>query len=305
MGAVFLSYNYFMLLLMPVFDIGEQVRSLQRTMASLKRINELFLTRSAITDEGTDVLPDRALSVELENVTFGYDEDRKVLSNVSFHLPTGERMGILGRTGSGKTTLTRLLLRLYDATSGAVRLDSTDIRDIKVADLRRHVGMVTQDVQLFQATLRENLTLFDTTVDDAEIIGVLRKLGLREWFHSLPEGLDTRLSAGGGGLSGGEAQLLALTRVFLQRPGLVILDEPSSHLDPATESILRTALEHLFENRTVIIIAHRLATVEQVDQILILENGQVVENGPREALLNDPNSHYRNLLRHGMDEVLG
>ena len=164
--------------------------------------------------------------------------------------------------------------------------------------------MVTQDVQLFRATVRENLTFFDPQIPDARIWGALGELGLDGWARGLPEGLDTIIGAGGAGLSAGEAQLLAFTRVFLRDPGLVILDEASSRLDPATERLIEHAVERLLEGRTGIIIAHRLATVRRADGILILDGGRIAEHGLRELLERDPSSRFAGLLRTGVEEVL-
>src|SRR5581483_5887822 len=164
-------------------------------------------------------------------------------------------------------------------------------------------GIVTQDVQLFQASVRDNLTLFDPSIPDARIIEVLDDLGMGEWLRSLPDGLDTELGSGAG-LSAGEAQLLAFARVFLRDPGLVILDEASSRLDPATERLIERAVDRLLADRTGIIIAHRLATVLRADDILILEDGRIREYGPRETLRHDPASRFAELLRTGMEEVL-
>ena len=226
-----------------------------------------------------------------------------VLHDVSFTLAPGTTLGLLGRTGSGKTTLTRLLFRLYDPTAGELRLGGREVRDLRLADLRRHVGMVTQEIQLFHASVRDNLAFFDPAIPDARILAALRELGLWDWYESLPDGLDTKL-AGGGGLSAGEAQLLAFVRVFLKDPGLIILDEASSRLDPATEQRLTQAMARLLEGRTAIIIAHRLPTVQRADQIMILEAGRVREFGPREALASDPTSRFAQLLRAGLEEAL-
>jgi ATP-binding cassette subfamily B protein len=227
-----------------------------------------------------------------------------VLSDIIFDLPAGKVLGLLGRTGSGKTTLTRLLFRLYDPQLGRVLLGGSDLCDLALADLRARVGMVTQDVQLFAASIRDNLTLFDRTIDDARIERALGELGLREWAAALPAGLDTRIGAGGLGLSAGEAQLLAFARVFLRDPGLVILDEASSRLDPATERLLERAIGRLLQGRTAIVIAHRLGTVQRADEIMILDGGRVAEHGPRAALAADPGSRFAGLLRTGMEEVL-
>ncbi len=172
------------------------------------------------------------------------------------------------------------------------------------SDLRRHIGMVTQDVQLFAATVRDNLTLFDPDIPDARVLEVLRDLGLYGWFQSLPSGLDTELGSAGGGLSAGQAQLLAFARVFLKDPGLVILDEASSRLDPATEQLIERAVDKLLRGRTGIIIAHRLPTVQRADEIVILEEGEILERGPRALLASDPDSHFAHLLRTGLEEVL-
>ena len=173
-----------------------------------------------------------------------------------------------------------------------------------LGNLREHVGMVTQEVQLFHATLRDNLTLFDEHIPDDRILEAIAALGLRPWYDALPSGLDSMLASGGGGLSAGEAQLLAFTRIFLRDPGLVILDEASSRLDPATEQLIERAVEKLLVNRTGIIIAHRLHTVYRADEILILEDGVAAEHGAREQLMRDPHSRFASLLRTGLEQTL-
>jgi ATP-binding cassette subfamily B protein len=226
-----------------------------------------------------------------------------VLHDVSFHLAPGRVLGLLGRTGSGKTTLTRLLFRLYDPVAGTIRLGDTDIRDLAFADLRARVAVVTQDVQLFQASIRDNLTFFSPRIGDDQLETALRDLGLWEWVLARG-GLDAVLSSGGQGLSAGEAQLLAFARVFLKNPGLVILDEASSRLDPATERLLERAMRRLLQGRSAIIVAHRLGTVQRADEILILDGGHIAEQGPREQLAADSGSTFYRLLRTGMEEAL-
>jgi ATP-binding cassette subfamily B protein len=231
-----------------------------------------------------------------------------ILRDVSFHLAAGRVLGVLGRTGSGKTTLTRLLLRLYDPAAGAVKLGGVDLRHVGLDDLRDRVGMVTQDVQLFSASLRDNIAFFDPAISDARIIAALDALGLRDWLRAMPQGLDTRLAAGGAGMSAGEAQLLAFTRLLLKDPGLIILDEAASRLDPITEQRLERAITRLLHGegsrRSGIIIAHRLRTVQRADDILILEGGRVVEYGPRARLAADPGSRFYRLLQTGVEEAL-
>jgi ABC-type multidrug transport system fused ATPase/permease subunit len=227
-----------------------------------------------------------------------------VLHDVTFDLPPGRVLGVLGRTGSGKTTLTRLLFRLYDPAQGSIRLGGVDLRDAGLGDLRTRVGLVTQEIHLFHASVRDNLTFFDRSIPDARILAVLDDLGLGAWYRGLPRGLDTKLAPGGSGLSAGQAQLVAFARVFLKDPGLVILDEASSRLDPATERQVEHAVDRLLAGRTGIIIAHRLGTVGRADRILILERGRLVETGPRAALAADPDSPFAQLLQRGLEEVL-
>ncbi|MCB9148743.1 MAG: ABC transporter ATP-binding protein [Caldilineaceae bacterium] len=308
LGAVYLIYNYTELLRDPIAQLRHQLTELQQAEASIKRINTLLTTSTRLTDgpQPSHVLPAGPLAVELTNVAFSYadEPDETVLDDLSFALQPGRVLGLLGRTGSGKSTLARLLLRLYDPTGGTLRVGGIEPSAVPLAAYRRRVGMVTQDVQLFQASVRDNLTFFDPTIPDAHIEEVLVDLGLGPWLHGLPSGLQSALAAGGAGLSAGQAQLLALARIFLTDPGLVIMDEASSRLDPATEMLLERAIDKLLHNRTAILIAHRLGTVQRADEILILEQGRIIEHDDRIVLAARPESRFAQLLRTGMAEVL-
>jgi ATP-binding cassette subfamily B protein len=303
LGTVYLVFTYSQLLSRPIESIARQLQDLQQAGASLARIRALLAERSAILP-GPNCLPPGALSVEFSGVAFGYESAEPILGDVSFALPAGGVLGLLGRTGSGKTTLTRLLFRFYDPAQGVVRLGGQPLPSLRLDELRRRVGLVTQDIQLFHAPVRDNLTFFDRAIPDDRILAVLQELGLWDWYLSLPHGLDTRLAPAGGGLSAGQAQLLAFARVFLQDPSVVILDEASSRLDPATEQHLEDAIDRLLAGRTAIIIAHRLGTVQRADTILILDQGRALEHGPREQLARDPSSHFARLLQVGLQEVL-
>lgn len=306
LGTAYLITYYISMLAEPLQAIREQVEDFQQAAAALQRIDALFTLQPQVVDPpgASRSLPDGALEVAFDGVSFYYEDNDLVLHEVSFAIRPGRVLGILGRTGSGKSTLTRLLFRLYDPTQGAVFLGGADLRQVNLADLRRRVGMVTQDVQLFQASVRENLVFFNPEIPLTLLEEVLRSLHLWEWVSALPQGLDTQLAAGGQGLSAGEAQLLAFARVFLKNPGLLILDEASSRLDPSTESLLERAVDRLFAGRTGVVIAHRLKTVERADDILILDEGRVVEYGPRAALAADPASRFYQLLKTGLEEVM-
>ena len=301
-GTVFLVVQYTAMLRHPLDQIGRQLNDLQRATAGLQRIEVLQRTTSRIQD-GTETLPTSgAISIEFDDVTFNYIEGDPVLKKISFNLAPGKVLGLLGRTGSGKTTITRLLFRLYEPNMGEIRLGGMPIAKVQLDNLRQHVGLVTQDVQLFYATVRDNITLFDPTIADSQILVVIEDLGMSVWYESLPKGLDTVITSGG--LSAGEAQLLAFARVFLKDPGIIILDEPSSRLDPATEQQIDRAVQKLLHNRTGIIIAHRLGTVERVNEIMILEDGEIREYGDREHLVQNPNSRFSQLLKTGLEEVI-
>lgn len=295
-GTAYLVVQYVALVRRPIEQITQQLQELQKAAGGLIRVDALRQVTTKVPDSGTRPLPQGALSIEFDAVSFAY-EAAPVLRDVSFVLPAGTVLGLLGRTGGGKSTITRLVSRLYDPVLGSVRLGGVDLRNVDRASLRKAVGVVTQDVQLFGATIRDNLTFFDTSRTDDEIMAVLDRAGLGDWIRTL--GLDKRLGASGAGLSAGEQQLLAFSRVFLQDPQVVILDEPSSRLDPATESRLAEAAERLFSGRTVVVVAHRLDTVRRSDRIMVVDAGRVVEHGDREALAADSHSRYARLLMAG------
>ena len=307
LGTVYLIFHYTQMLVMPINRFTQQLDSFQRASAAISRITELDAVRKTVLDppaEDQVELPvGEPLSVQFDGVTFAYGED-PVLSNVGLHLEPGRVLGLLGRTGSGKTTMTRLLFRLYDPTAGVVRVGGEDIRRMAVEHLRRHISMVTQDVRLFHGTVRDNLTFFDESIPDERLVGVIDELHMRPWLDSLPDGLDTRLLSEGGGLSAGEAQLLAFARVFLKGSGVLILDEASSRLDRSTEQMIERAVDRLVRDRTVIVIAHHLATIRRCDEIAILENGRLVEHGERERLAADDSTRFHRLLQTGLEEVL-
>lgn len=304
MGTAFLIVHYMALMARPLRELSAQVEQLQGVGASIERVAELVDERGTLL-EGTRRLEARGpISLQFDHVDFGYEPGDPVLKDVSVDLAPGAVMGLLGRTGSGKTTMARLMFRLYDVDRGAVLVGGHNVRELTRASLMHNVAMVTQDVQLFRASVRDNLTFFDRSFPDDVLLEVLKNVELWEWFKRQPGGLDTVLDTDGRSMSAGEAQLLAFARVLLKDPALVVLDEASSRLDPATEAKIERTIDKLFVNRTAIVIAHRLGTVQRADDILILDSGRVRESGPRRELLEDPDSEFSRLMAVGLEEVL-
>ena len=296
LGTVFMIIQYINVLQGPLMSITKQVESLQRFRAAVQRVEELFESKSTIVDgSGTD-LPDGPFSVSFDNVSFSYDSDKPILENVTFTVGLGEVLGVVGKTGSGKTTLSRLLFRFYNPDDGYISIDNRPIEDYKVINIRRRISLVTQDVQLFNASIRDNLTFFDKQIDDLALKESIENVGLSSWLKTLPNGLDTRIGNDQFGLSAGQSQLLALARIFLSNPGLVILDEASSRLDPATEDLIEKAIDKLLTNRTAIVIAHRSVTINKADKIIVMDDGRIAESGSRQDLQNNPDSRFYQLL---------
>lgn len=303
-GTVYLFIHYISLLEEPLWAMTHEIDTFQTIGACVERLSEFRKLQPEVVDgPGVEAVPG-PLGLAFEGVTFSYSGNDSVLSGLSFSQKPGSVLGLLGRTGSGKTTLARLIFRLYDPQAGRITLGGTDLRQFQLNALRQRVALVTQDVQLFRASVRDNLTFFDRSIPDERILATLEQLELGEWLRGLPNGLETELETGSRSLSAGEAQLLAFGRVFLRDPGLVILDEASSRLDPATEQKLERAIDKLLQGRTAIIIAHRLHTVQRADDILILEDGQTSEYGARQALAADPASRFAQLLQTGLEEML-
>lgn len=302
-GSVFLVFRYTEMLRQPTNQIRNEIQDLQQAGASLNRIGNLLARRSAIVDGPGHELPPGPFALDLDGVWFAYGASNPVLRDVTLHIAPGKVLGIIGRTGSGKTTLTRLIPRFHDPVAGVVRLNGVDLRTMATAAVRARIGIVTQAVHLFDASLRDNLTLFDDDVPEGRLIDVLGAVGLGAWFDALPDGLETALGAGALGLSSGQAQVLACARVLLRDPDLVILDEPSSRLDPATERLIHDALARLLIGRTGVIVAHRLQTFDLADDVLILEDGVVMEHGSRVELAGDPASRYAAVRSGAVMEV--
>ncbi|MFN5059614.1 MAG: ABC transporter ATP-binding protein [Chloroflexota bacterium] len=305
-GLILMTILYGEMIVWPIRNIASEIDQLQQAAAGIVRVAELQNIKSKLTDGQADV-PHEVPALSFEDVTFAYTDGEvdaaPVLKNVSFQVPAGQTVGLLGRTGSGKSTLIRLLFRLYDVTSGRITINGTALPDFRLESLRQHVGLVTQDVQLFYATIRDNLTFFNTDISDEQLYAALRMLGLERWLQRQPEGLDTLLTSTNM-LSAGEAQLIALARVYLKQPQVIILDEATARIDAETERMVERALDTVLAGKTTIIIAHRLQTVRRCDYIAILSQGTLSEYGKESELRDTPSSRYATLLRHGSTEEL-
>jgi ABC-type multidrug transport system fused ATPase/permease subunit len=294
-GSALVLVAYMQMLRAPLMNISSQFQGFEETLASVRRICEVLDESSEIAG-GSAHLTSAPPALQFVDVSFSYEDGGEGLRDLSFRLEAGERLGVIGRTGSGKTTLTRLIFRFYDPEQGRIELGGADLRSLRLDSLRRHVGLVTQDVQVFHASVRDNVTFWDPAVSDDRVLLALHALGLGAWYRSLPDGLDTVIGAGGRGLSAGEAQLLAFIRVFLRDPGLVVLDEATSRLDPLTERVIETSTDRLLSGRTAVVVAHRLRTLSKVDKVLALADGRAVELGRRTELEASPTSELSRLL---------
>ena len=292
-GTAFLLFQYVLLIAQPLEEVVHELETVQKANGAMTRVARLMDVRPRVLDEGTTSPPPGPLAIEAEGVSFDYGDERVVLDHVDVTIAAGRSVGIIGRTGSGKTTFSRLVLRLVEPTAGRLSLGGVPIEEIPVTELRRRVALVPQEVELFAGTVRDNVTLFDDAPSDADVEAALRRVGLDALAAG---GVRRELGPGGAGLSAGEAQLLALARVWLRDPDVVVLDEATARVDPETERRLESAVVDLMAGRTTLVIAHRLSTLRSVDEIMVFDQGRLVEHGDRAALAGADESRFAHLL---------
>ena len=273
-------------LLWPLTRLGQTFDLYQRAMASITRVMDLLDTPIVI-HPGDKSLPASGIKgeVNLDNITFAYNQRQPVIKNLSLHIQAGQTIAIVGATGSGKSTLVKLLLRLYEVQSGKITLDGRDIKDIVVWDLRRGIGLVSQDVFLFHGTVRENISYGSPDATMSQIIEAAKVAEADKFIGELPEGYDTIVGERGQKLSGGQKQRIAIARAILKDPPILVLDEATSAVDNETEAAIARSLEKITQHRTTIAIAHRLSTIRHSDCIYVMDYGQLIEQGTHEQLL--------------------
>jgi ATP-binding cassette subfamily B protein len=299
----FITYNlYLALLIWPLRMIGMWIGQYQRAVASGERIFQVLDEHADITYPAVPrALPDGGGEVRFEGVTFGYEADRPVLHELDLELVPGSTVALIGRTGSGKTTLASLIPRFYDPQQGRVVLDGADVRDLRLADLRGAITTVAEDTFLFSTTVAGNIAYGRPGATREQVVEAARKAQAHEFIEALPQGYDTVIGARGLTLSGGQRQRLSIARALLVDPRVLILDDATASVDASTEARIRRALETVMEGRTTISVAHRLSTIALADEIVVLEDGRVAARGRHEQLV-DSNPVYAEIWGHGLVE---
>jgi subfamily B ATP-binding cassette protein MsbA len=285
-GALFivylgLAYN----ILTPAKAISKASYAVKNGLAAAERVFEVLEVENTIVNKSDAIIKtDFTDKISIENINFRYEEEN-ILKNFSLTVPKGKTVALVGQSGSGKSTIANLLTRFYDVNEGSIKIDGTDIRDYNLQSLRGLMGLVTQDSILFNDTIKNNILLGKQDATDGEIIEALKIANAYEFVKDLPNGIDTNIGDAGGKLSGGQKQRLSIARAVLKNPPIMILDEATSALDTESEKFVQVALENMMQNRTSIVIAHRLSTIQKADVIVVMQKGEIVEQGTHEELL--------------------
>ncbi|MDR2081966.1 MAG: ABC transporter ATP-binding protein/permease [Campylobacteraceae bacterium] len=285
-----------LMLYTPIKAIGNNFNSVINSLMAVERVFELMDAEPKIANKADAVKLDGEIkTIEYQNVSFGYTSDKLALKNINLKIDAGQTIALVGNSGGGKTTIANLLPRFYDITSGAVKINGIDIRDIDLHSLREHIAVVFQDNFLFSGTIKENIVLDKADVTEEELNTVIKSACLEEFITELKEGLDAQIGERGVLLSGGQKQRIAIARAFLKNAPIVILDEATSALDNKSEAVVQQAIDNLMKNRTVIVIAHRLSTVRNADTIVVIKQGKIVEKGTHEELIDKKEGFYKML----------
>ncbi|WP_411894772.1 ABC transporter ATP-binding protein [Winogradskyella sp. A2] len=291
-----ISFTMFIpMLFRPLYQIANKFNTLQMGMVAADRVFKVLDTDSNIDDTGTQIANHFKGDLEFADVRFSYIEDEEVLKGVSFNVNAGETVAIVGATGAGKSTIINLLNRFYEIDSGAIKIDGIDIKEMTLNSLRNQIAIVLQDVFLFADTILNNITLNNEYITEEDVITAAKAIGIHEFISSLPEGYHYNVKERGVMLSSGQRQLISFLRAYVTNPSILILDEATSSVDSYSEQLIQDATDKITSGRTSIIIAHRLATIQQADKIIVMDAGQIVEMGTHKSLLKKENGYYKNL----------
>ena len=295
LGSIFLFIQLTQMLFRPLRQIADKFNTLQMGMVAVQRVFALMDTDSHIPDDGILETKDMKGKISFQNVVFSYKEGETVINDISFNVNDGETIAIVGATGAGKSTIINLLSRFYDINKGSIELDDKNIKSYKLSSLRNAIAVVLQDVFLFADTIQNNISMWDSSISEEQVMEAARHIGIDKFISKLPGKLQYDVKERGAMLSGGQRQLIAFLRAYVSNPSILVLDEATSSVDGETEELIQIATDRLTEGKTAIIIAHRLATVQKADRIIVMDKGKIVEMGSHEKLLQIDGGFYQNL----------
>lgn len=295
LGIIFLFIQLSQMLFRPLRQIADKFNTLQMGMVAANRVFKIIDTKSKIPNNGKLSADSLKGNIQFKNIKFYYNQGEDVLKDISFDVKSGEKVAIVGATGSGKTTIVNLLTRFYDAQKGSIKLDEMDIKNIDISSLRSKIALVLQDVFLFADSLLNNITLWNNSISFDNVISAAKKIGIHDFIMSLPNGYNYNVKERGVMLSQGQRQLISFLRAYLKNPSILILDEATSSIDSNSEELIQNAILKITENKTSIIIAHRLSTILNSDRILVMDKGLLVESGSHKELIKKDNGYYKNL----------
>lgn len=303
LGTIFLFIQMSQMLFRPLRQIADKFNTLQMGMVSAERIFKIIETNSAINDLGSKKPENIMGKISIKNLKFSYHQGEEVIRDLNLLIQPGEKIAIVGSTGAGKSTLINLLSRFYEYDSGEIYLDDIKIRDFSLKSLRGHIGIVLQDVFLFADSIFNNITLNNPDISVRQVKSIAKKIGVHEFIESLPGGYNYNVKERGVMLSSGQRQLIAFLRVYISNPSVMILDEATSSIDSHSEELIKTATARITKNKTSIIIAHRLSTIKNVDRIIVMDEGRIVEIGSHEELLEIKEGYYSRLYKIQFSEL--
>ena len=295
LGVIFLFIQLSQMLFRPLRQIADKFNTLQMGMVAANRIFKIIDTDSKIQNTGKNIGESLDGSISFKNVNFSYNQNETLINNLSFNIKNGEKIAIVGSTGSGKTTIVNLITRFYDIQGGSIFLGKNDIKEYKLSSLRSKIALVLQDVFLFADTILNNITLYNPNISFDHVVSAAKKIGIHDFIMSMPGGYNYNVKERGVMLSQGQRQLISFLRSYIKNPSILILDEATSSIDSNSEELIQRATLKITENKTSIIIAHRLSTIVNSDRIFVMNGGELVESGSHQELIKKKNGYYKNL----------